>query len=127
MNPKIKYLYNILLNELFVPLLIILSGITGFGLGRLSKIVERSVPITIENTILGKTETGFTTGQENAIETRPIQSTGNYVASKTGTKYHFPWCPGATRIQSENKIWFETAELARSAGYSPASNCKGID
>lgn len=54
----------------------------------------------------------------------PPQST--YVASKTGTKYHLPWCSGAQRIKEENKVWFATKAAAEAAGYEPAANCKGI-
>ncbi len=51
---------------------------------------------------------------------------GGYVASKSGAKYHLPWCSGAQRIKEENKVWFATKEEAESAGYEPAANCKGI-
>ncbi|TSC62722.1 MAG: hypothetical protein G01um101448_259 [Parcubacteria group bacterium Gr01-1014_48] len=51
---------------------------------------------------------------------------GQYVASKKGTKYHFPWCGGAARISEENKIWFNSKEEAEKAGYTPAGNCKGL-
>lgn len=51
---------------------------------------------------------------------------GGYVASKSGKKYHLPWCPGVKQIKEENKIWFKTKEEAERAGYGPASNCKGI-
>jgi hypothetical protein len=53
-------------------------------------------------------------------------TTGTYVASKSGTKYHLPDCSGAKRIKEENKVWFETKEQAAAAGYTPASNCPGI-
>lgn len=49
-----------------------------------------------------------------------------YVASKTGTKYHLPTCAGAKQIKEENKVWFSTKEEAEAAGYTPATNCKGI-
>ena len=59
--------------------------------------------------------------------TTPIEVTeGSYVASKSGTKYHLPWCGGAQRIKEENKVWFKTKEDAEKAGYTPAANCKGI-
>ena len=45
------------------------------------------------------------------------------VASKNGTKYHLPWCPGAKQIKDENKITFISAEEARVQGYTPAANC----
>lgn len=53
-------------------------------------------------------------------------SEGGYVASKNGTKYHLPWCPGASQIKEENKILFTTKADAEKAGYEPAANCKGI-
>lgn len=51
---------------------------------------------------------------------------GKYVASKSGTKYHLPWCAGAKQIKEENKVWFASKEEAEKAGYTPAANCKGI-
>ena len=53
-------------------------------------------------------------------------TSGTYVASKSGTKYHLPGCSGAKRIKEENKVWFDTKEQAAAAGYTPASNCPGI-
>lgn len=51
---------------------------------------------------------------------------GLYVGSKNGTKYYLPTCSGAARIAEANRIWFASAEEARSAGYSPAANCSGL-
>ncbi|MFH1608762.1 MAG: hypothetical protein ABH951_01935, partial [Patescibacteria group bacterium] len=51
---------------------------------------------------------------------------GLLVGSKNGTKYHYPWCSGALRIKEENKVWFNSMEEARQAGYTPAANCKGL-
>lgn len=53
-------------------------------------------------------------------------SGGQYVASKTGTKYYLPWCGTAKRIKDENKVWFSSKAEAESAGYEPAKNCKGL-
>ncbi len=61
--------------------------------------------------------------------TPPLVSTstgGKYVASKSGSAYHFPWCSGAKRIKEANKIYFNTKEEAEKAGYRPAGNCKGL-
>jgi methylphosphotriester-DNA--protein-cysteine methyltransferase len=54
-------------------------------------------------------------------------SGGRIVASKTGAKYHLPWCSGAQTMKEENKIWFDSPEEARAAGYTPAANCKGLE
>lgn len=52
--------------------------------------------------------------------------TGQYVASKTGTKYYLPSCATAKRIKDENKVWFATKQQAEAAGYQAAANCKGL-
>ena len=54
----------------------------------------------------------------------PVGSAG-VVASKNGTKYHFPECAGANRITEANKIWFVSAAAAEAAGYALAANCAG--
>ncbi len=100
-------------NEVIFTLIFIISVFTAFGLGRLSiaeelheTIVMRSAPISTK------------------IE--PLNIGGGVVASRNGTKYHAPWCSGASRINEENKIWFENEVAAKVAGYTPAKNCKGL-
>jgi hypothetical protein len=48
------------------------------------------------------------------------------VASKNGTRYHLPECPGAGTINPENVIQFNSIELAEAAGYTAAANCPGL-
>jgi hypothetical protein len=55
--------------------------------------------------------------QEDIIGEVPV------VASSGGTKYHKLDCPGADRIKESNKIFFDSPEQARAAGYTPAANC----
>jgi len=111
-----RWLQKINSEGVFVTLLIFLIGGLGFGLGRLSKTEEKRTPVRIES---------------QAVDNLPAQQIGEkitkVVASKKGTKYHLPWCPGAQSIKEENKIWFDSPEAARLAGYTPASNCKGIE
>lgn len=109
---------------MFISLTIILVAFLSFGLGRLSKIEESKVPITIESagaSVLNTQNIG-----NNPQLGSEASKLGVIVASKNGTKYHFPWCSGALRIKDENKIWFESEDEAKSAGYGPASNCKGL-
>ena len=49
---------------------------------------------------------------------------GEVVASKSGSKYHLPTCPGAKQIKPDNIISFESIAAAEAAGYSAAANCK---
>lgn len=104
--------------DVILVIIIILVALISFGLGRLSKIEERKMPIIIENQ-------QQTTKQPTTINQNQLAGAG-FVASKNGTKYHYPWCPGAATIKEENKIFFASAEEARQAGYTPASNCKGL-
>ncbi len=47
---------------------------------------------------------------------------GNFVASKSGTKYHpIEGCSFADRIKPENKIYFSTEKEAQAAGYEPST------
>ncbi len=116
------------IRRFFTPLLIILVSSFSFGLGRFSKIIESQEPIRIEQipteTVTKKVGAeGDIAGASTAVSSA-VQ--GKYVASKSGTKYHLPWCSGAQRIKEENKIWFDTEEEAKKAGYAPAANCPGL-
>lgn len=48
------------------------------------------------------------------------------VASKSGSKYHLPNCPGASQIKADNLIEFGSIAEAEAAGYKPATNCPGL-
>lgn len=65
-------------------------------------------------------------GQARPPTLEAVGDSGRVVASKNGTKYHYPWCAGAKQISEKNLITFESIESARTAGYTPASNCKGL-
>ena len=125
--------------EVLLALLIIVVSLVSFALGRFSvgtigaptsqnatvlKAGE-GIPAPIEKEIeKGRSMVGTDKGPEKS--TGSVSAEGGYVASKSGTKYHLPWCSGAKRIKEENKVFFKTKEEAEKAGYTPASNCKGI-
>lgn len=141
---KIKSLVRgILLNrELFPAILITVVGIISFGLGRLSvsplaavpqgrlvSSVASSVPASLTETDgeQGSNAAKISSGVAKQVAAVKAQSgEKKYVASKNGTKYHLPWCSGASHIAEGNKIWFASKEEAKAAGYTPAGNCKGI-
>ncbi len=94
-----------------LPAVVVLVGLSAFGLGRLS--------------VIG---ISATTAASAAV---PITKTvsadeGNYVASKSGTKYYLPSCPGVSNIKEENKVYFVTVAEAEAAGYTAAANCPGL-
>lgn len=115
---KIKQGINVLVIDktIFIILLILLTACCSFGLGRLSKIENSQTPLIIKNP----------TATDNNLAQISQVLGGKYVASKNSDKYHAPWCSGAQRIKADNQIWFNSKEEAELAGYTPASNCKGI-
>lgn len=106
--------------DFLIIIIIILSSLASFGLGRLSKIEENKTPIIIESSSMGNSAAVIEAGLPAE------QTSGNYIASKNGTKYYFPWCGAAQKISEKNKISFASKEEAEKAGYQPAANCKGL-
>ena len=128
---------KIVSRDIYTALIIILVGLASFGLGRLS--VEKNTRDSVRiETLKDLDRVGEViskevvpanpknTPRESASVGAAADSGGKYVASRTGKKYHFPWCSGAQTINEANKIWFSTKEEAEKAGYTPASNCKGL-
>ena len=117
-------------NDLYVAALVFFVSLASFGLGRLSVLWPKKEPIQITMPDARNTthEDRGETGQAAVLS--PVKNSttqqGKYVASKSGTAYHYPWCSGAQRIKEENKIWFQTKEEAEKAGYKPAGNCDGL-
>lgn len=116
--------------DLFTAAVIFLASMASFGLGRLSVIWPEKEPIRILEE--GKEITGqVSTPQESRspkAQTAAVAgaASGKYVASKSGTAYHLPNCPGAAKIKESNKVWFQTREEAEERGYKPAANCPGL-
>ncbi len=127
----IEKLKSFLLNDhIFYGILVVLVGISSFGLGRAS--VE-NIPLKTQN--LADFEPKMTVqsnkldivNTQNATAINPNDNlVEELVASKSGTKYHLVTCPGAKQIKEENKIYFSSRSEALSAGYKPASNCPGL-
>jgi hypothetical protein len=128
---KIKLFWGNLKNSLYSPekglriegdviivLIIILVGTASFGLGKLSALEKKKTPISVYKTQESMVATVFSS--------IPKEDKGLVVASKSGTKYYYPWCSGVSKIKEENKVWFNTIEEARAKGLTPASNCTGL-
>lgn len=125
---------NTIEGRYFVPIIIVLIAVIAFSLGRVSGLQEKRAPVrVIDNDISGEIKgASINTSPPNPSpvsgegSSAPSNTSGNVVASKNGTKYHYPWCAGAKQIAEKNKISFDSIEEARAAGYTPASNCKGL-
>lgn len=127
--------------HIFNILLLILVAGASFGMGKYLDLKGNQVPVVIRNeAVIGNSELevntdlvngpekifdkNFTGAQVKGASTQ--NSSGIVVGSKNSNKYHYPWCSGAKRISDENKITFASINEARSAGYLPAANCKGL-
>ncbi|MFA5987904.1 MAG: hypothetical protein WC797_04640 [Candidatus Paceibacterota bacterium] len=126
---EIKRLIQANLADILTSLMIVLVGIGGFGIGRLSMQENGNQDARILSASVA--ESGATYGGDSSVgqptfEVPTLEEGGQVVASKSGTKYHAPWCSGAKSIKEENKIYFDTIEAARAARYTPAANCKGL-
>ncbi|TSC68096.1 MAG: hypothetical protein G01um101466_553 [Parcubacteria group bacterium Gr01-1014_66] len=107
-------------------------GMIGFGLGRLSAIWPKPFPVRIEEDATGEfnernmASVGGAEETDSSNKDNRLPVLQGFVASKNGTSYHYPWCPGAKKIKEENKIVFATREEAEKRGYKPAGNCPGL-
>jgi len=129
---------NYLTGKYFIPIVIILIASIAFSLGRISGLQEKRPAVrvisgsssnTLPNPPYIKEGTGpnSTVSQNSAaVSASSETSSGQVVGSKNSTKYHYPWCAGAKQISAKNLITFDSIEAARAAGYTPASNCKGL-
>jgi hypothetical protein len=108
----------------FYAVLIVLVGIISFGLGRWS---IQDVDSSQQAQIMLTTEPVSVTVGDSKLSPQPERDIDlKLVASKNGTKYHLPTCPGAKQMNEDNKIYFNNKEEAKAAGYTPAANCKGL-
>lgn len=129
---KIKAKYEKFGRDAFLILVMFFTGLIGFGLGYLAALNAQKTPVVMRNSVISIyepiKEKVSVLGQKMPENGDFTVQTGEkaYVASKSGAKYHYPWCSGAQSIKEENKIWFSSIEEARAAGYEPAGNCKGL-
>lgn len=117
-------------NDLFIILMIMLVGTASFGLGKLSSYEKNKVPIAIlktQESLYASTLIASNNISSEKQGTSSIVITNKLiVASKSGTKYYYPWCTGVSRIKEENKVWFNTIEEAHAKGLTPAAGCAGL-
>jgi len=110
----LEKLKSLLLDDVvFYGLLILTIAIIAFGLGRQS---VSGVSQTAAGVQVLQSET-----KKNIVENGIV-----VVASRSGTKYHLPNCPGASQIKPENRLEFSSIAAAKAAGYGPAANCDGL-
>jgi len=117
----------------FILTIFLLVSTLAFSLGRLSTYEKKKSPISLIKTEeyykwnnLDPSDDNASTDSVSKVSQTTVTEKGSIVASKSGTKYYFPWCSGVVRIKEENKIWFNSVEEAKARGLTPASGCEGL-
>ncbi|MBI2052163.1 MAG: hypothetical protein HYT38_00590 [Candidatus Sungbacteria bacterium] len=128
-------------DNLFLVMVIMLVGLIGFGLGRLSskyQTAELKIQSTLVNTAdLSKIATTPASGSTASVEATTLLKSQNgavaeeiinqkIVGNKNSKIYHYENCPGALRMSEGNKIFFASIIDAQNAGFKPAGNCPGL-
>ncbi|MFH0852177.1 MAG: hypothetical protein V1845_01035 [bacterium] len=101
----------------------VLVALISFGLGYLSApgVSKSELKIQDLQSDISQTAVDAVVGDGAAVNmgnSQPSTEKGTIVASKYGTKYHWPWCSFAKNIKPENEVWFKTEAEAKAAGYS---------
>ncbi|MEK7160723.1 MAG: hypothetical protein AAB724_01715 [Patescibacteria group bacterium] len=108
----------------------ILVALIAFGAGRLTAPEIVRNPIIIDEPNVSGSINIFGNVSQPAINEvgDPLEASGAlagqeglFLASKGGTKYHWPWCSYAKNIKLENQKWFNSETQAQTAGYSPCA------
>ncbi|MBX4181566.1 hypothetical protein KW807_01740 [Candidatus Parcubacteria bacterium] len=118
------------LSKFYLALVITLVATLSFGLGRLSKTGDRAgVTLEVDQQLTTndpqpnpKTQ-GTASAIQAGLPAETSRKAGEVVASKNGSKYHYPYCSGAKRILEANKLTFPSAQAAEASGYTLAANC----
>lgn len=126
-------------SKYFLASLFLLASVISFCLGRISVGGDASEPVRVYNGNNSSANPPLDLGDGSSVlseyynnsasaanATSNSPSYESVVASKNGSKYHYPWCAGAKQIAEKNKITFSSTEEARANGYTPAANCKGL-
>jgi hypothetical protein len=112
------------LEPYIIPAIVVLVGLGGYGLGRLSALQAAQTPVVLHGAMVAGVESAV--APTPAPTSTPMTGPRVYVASKNGTKYYLGNCAGGKRIAAANQVWFSTVADAKNAGYSPAASCKGM-
>ena len=95
---------NLIEGRYFVPIVIVLIAIIAFSLGRVSGMEEKREPVRVLDNSGEVKGASINTSPPNPSPNLGEGSSalsdtgGNVIASKNGTKYHYPWCAGAKQI-----------------------------
>ncbi len=114
---KIKGWFQNYTSEIFLFLLVFLSALILAGFIYRVKFPVSHPPIIIENPQLQ--------GQNNAATNLKANEIGDYliVGNKNSKLYFLPTCHSFKLIKEQNRVYFNSENEAKLAGYTLAGNC----
>lgn len=121
--------------NILTVVILILVGLSSFGLGRLSKLNESGglkiqYPVPLEANVISSPSTPSTLPKPStkapAAPPKATQSVTakTFFASSRGNKYYSIGCSGGKTIKQENRVYFATKEEAENAGYELSASCR---
>ena len=112
----------------FLILVIILTALLSFGLGKLSVVGEKQgITVEYDPTLTeAQAPVGNREQSASALNSLPASEPNQteVITSKNGSKYHYSHCPGAKQITEKNKLIFASPAAAEASGYTLAANCQ---
>ncbi len=114
---------------LFIILIVILTGLGSFELGRLSKNTSLAgIKIEYKDTVANVVSASDPVPESLKITSTQKQTAPtdgkNFVASSRGSKYYPVSCSAGKKLKMENRIYFKTSSEAEAAGYTLSASCK---
>ncbi len=126
--------------DIFVVMIVLLVGLSSFGLGRLSKdTTNQGVQVeylNLNDSNQGNVLSAFTKeantnsiSSGTQVNSNKLPSVSNSVgksffASNRGQKYYSIGCSAGKTIKQENRVYFATKAEAEKAGYELSSSCR---
>ena len=116
--------------DVLTILIVILVGLSSFGLGRLSMNTNNpKIDIEYQNQLANTISSNSNnqnmsrTVLDTKIPVIPNSIGKSFFASSRGQKYYSIGCSGGKTIKQENRIYFSTKEEAERAGYELSKSC----
>lgn len=109
-------------SNIIVGLVVAVVLVGGAGWWAFGSSAEGKGKAVVPAQVGSEVQNGGAEGGE-AVEGFKGDTSGGFVASKNGSKYFPTSCGSAKTIKEENKVFFQSAPEAESAGYTPAKNC----
>ena len=103
--------------------LAVTAGCAGVATVREVRSPAQAVVITTERNVPPETAAPMPTAAPKQPQTTAAADAA-YIGNRNSMKYHRAGCRYAAQVKTENRITFDSAEQALTAGYTPCGACK---